>query len=74
MVVLAADERLKTGESVEALDSPPTLTSRLNENYTCIAATRLPRKIEPMVLLSLAIRLAVKFSRGDDKQAYPTLY
>ena len=68
MVVLAVDERLKTGDPVETLDSPSTLTSRLNRNYTYIAATRLPRKTAPMVLLRLAIRLAVKFSREDDKQ------
>ena len=69
MVVLAVDERLKTGDSVQALDSPSTLTSRLNGNYTYIAATRSPRKTAPMVLLRMAIRLAVKFSREDDKQA-----
>ena len=69
MVILAVDERLKTGDSIETLDSPSTLISRLNGNYTYIAATRLPRKTAPMVLLRLAIRLAVKFSREDDGQA-----
>lgn len=74
MVVLPVDERLETGDSVETLYSPSTLTSRLNGNHIYIAATRLPRKIAPMVLLRLAIMLAVKLSRGDDEQADPTRY
>ena len=74
MVILAVAERLKTSDSIETLDSPSTMISRLNRNHTYIAATRLPRKTAPMVLLRLAIRLAVKLSRGDDKQANPILY
>ena len=44
MVILAVDERLKTSDSIETLDSPSTLISRLNGNYTYIAATRLPNR------------------------------
>ena len=71
MVVLVVDERMEIGDSVETLDPPSTLTSRLNGNYTYIAATRSPRKTASMVLLRLVM---VKFTRGEDKQVDPNRY